>query len=131
MPIVLKTRREIEMMRKAGQVACRILGMMRAADRWEVRLRGPRGEETVRARLVIAADGVESMVGRWAGLDTRVPARDMESCAQYVVSGIAIPLVLPTRILKPLARERILELHRGDGNAVQAHGDIERLLGAR
>ena len=31
MPIVLKTRREIEMMRKAGQVACRILGMMRAA----------------------------------------------------------------------------------------------------
>jgi digeranylgeranylglycerophospholipid reductase len=29
------------------------------------------------------------MVGRWAGLDTRVPARDMESCAQYVVAGIA------------------------------------------
>ena len=28
------------------------------------------------------------MVGRWAGLDTRVPSRDMESCAQYVVSGI-------------------------------------------
>lgn len=29
-----------------------------------------------------------SLVGRWAGLDTRVPSRDMESCAQYVVSGI-------------------------------------------
>src|SRR6267143_479525 len=28
------------------------------------------------------------MVGRWAGLETRVPARDMESCAQYVVEGI-------------------------------------------
>jgi digeranylgeranylglycerophospholipid reductase len=28
------------------------------------------------------------MVGRWAGLDTRVPARDMESCAQYVLQGI-------------------------------------------
>jgi len=27
-------------------------------------------------------------VGRWAGLDTRVPARDMESCAQYVLQGI-------------------------------------------
>ncbi|HWO89235.1 MAG TPA: NAD(P)/FAD-dependent oxidoreductase, partial [Gemmatimonadales bacterium] len=40
------------------------------------------------ARVVIGADGVESMVGRWAGLDTRVPARDMESCAQYVVSNI-------------------------------------------
>src|SRR5712691_5424768 len=26
--------------------------------------------------------------GRWPGLETRVPARDMESCAQYVVEGI-------------------------------------------
>src|SRR6184192_2750091 len=56
--------------------------------RWLVRLRGVTGEETCRARVVIAADGVEAMVGRWAGLDTRVPARDMESCAQYVVQGI-------------------------------------------
>ena len=36
----------------------------------------------------IGADGVETMVGRWAGLDTRVPARDMESCAQYVLQDI-------------------------------------------
>jgi len=56
---------------------------------WRVRLRGPRGEETVAARVVIGADGVETMVGRWAGLDTRVAARDMESCAQYLVSNIA------------------------------------------
>src|SRR5216683_511425 len=47
-------------------------------------------EETVRARVVIGADGVEAMVGRWAGLDTRVPARDMESCAQYVLQGIDV-----------------------------------------
>jgi digeranylgeranylglycerophospholipid reductase len=39
---------------------------------------------------VIAADGVESAVGRWAGLDTRVRARDMESCAQYVVEDTTI-----------------------------------------
>jgi len=38
---------------------------------------------------VVGADGVETMVGRWAGLDTRVPSRDMESCAQYVLQGIA------------------------------------------
>ena len=64
-------------------------GMTRAADgRWHVRTRGPRGEGSYRAKVVIAADGVEAMVGRWAGLDTRVPARDMESCAQYVVQGI-------------------------------------------
>ena len=55
---------------------------------WTADARGPRGEFTIHARFVIGADGVESMVGRWAGLDTRVPSRDMESCAQYVVSGI-------------------------------------------
>ncbi len=64
-------------------------GMRRDGDgRWHVRVRGPHGEETYRARIVIGADGVEAMVGRWAGLDTRVPARDMESCAQYILQGI-------------------------------------------
>lgn len=66
--------------------------MRRAGDRWLVTLAGPgtgAREETVRARVVIGADGVETMVGRWAGLDTRVPARDMESCAQDLLAGIA------------------------------------------
>src|SRR2546428_562264 len=58
--------------------------------RWEVGARGSQGAATWRARIVIGADGVETMVGRWAGLDTRVPARDMESCAQYVLQGIDI-----------------------------------------
>ena len=63
--------------------------MTREPDgRWRVSLRGPDGRTSCRARVVIGADGVETMVGRWAGLDTRVPARDMESCAQYVVQGI-------------------------------------------
>jgi len=57
---------------------------------WRVRLRGPGGAETVTARIVIGADGVETMVGRWAGLETRVASRDMESCAQYVVANIAL-----------------------------------------
>jgi digeranylgeranylglycerophospholipid reductase len=65
-------------------------GMSREPDgRWAVFTHGPHGHECFRARIVIGADGVETMVGRWAGLDTRVPARDMESCAQYVVQGIA------------------------------------------
>jgi digeranylgeranylglycerophospholipid reductase len=65
-------------------------GMTRGADgRWDVLLRGGgHGEGRCRARIVIGTDGVEAMVGRWAGLDTRVAARDMESCAQYVVQGI-------------------------------------------
>ncbi|HUK64141.1 MAG TPA: NAD(P)/FAD-dependent oxidoreductase, partial [Dongiaceae bacterium] len=64
------------------------MAMQRSGEGWKVRLAGPRGEEDVLTRIVIGADGVEGMVGRWAGLDTRVPSRDMESCAQYVVSNI-------------------------------------------
>lgn len=50
-----------------------------------------RGEELkVRAGVVIAADGVESRVGRWAGIKTHIDFRDMESCVQYTVSGIDV-----------------------------------------
>ena len=63
--------------------------MSRNGDgRWHVQVKGRGIEETYRAKVVIGADGVEAMVGRWAGLDTRVPSRDMESCAQYVLQGI-------------------------------------------
>ena len=79
--------------RRAGaefEIRTEAVGLTRDDDGWRVRLQGPRGEEEVHARVVIGADGVETMVGRWAGLDTRVAARDMESCAQYVVSNIEI-----------------------------------------
>jgi len=70
-------------------VGAEATAMTRNGDgRWHVRVM-ERGNETVyQARVVIGADGVETMVGRWAGLDTRVPSRDMESCAQYVLQGI-------------------------------------------
>ncbi|HXF96844.1 MAG TPA: NAD(P)/FAD-dependent oxidoreductase [Gemmatimonadales bacterium] len=71
------------------QVATEATGMRRTADgRWEVAVRHRGTEARYRARVVIGTDGVEAMVGRWAGLDTRVPARDMESCAQYVLQGL-------------------------------------------
>jgi digeranylgeranylglycerophospholipid reductase len=94
--ILDRTRFEPALAAEAGAagaqllVATEALGMAREADgRWRVAVRGPAGDASALARLVIGADGVEGMVGRWAGLDTRVPARDMESCAQYVVAGIA------------------------------------------
>lgn len=70
------------------RVGTEVTGMRRDGDGWLVDTRGARGADAIRARVVIGADGVETMVGRWAGLDTRVPARDMESCAQYLVQGI-------------------------------------------
>ncbi len=92
--ILDRTRFEPALAVEAGRAGAEILvgtestGMRRSGDRWEVAVRGPNGEGSVSARMVIGADGVDGMVGRWAGLDTRVPSRDMESCAQYVVAGI-------------------------------------------
>jgi len=48
------------------------------------------GEVEVMAQVVIAADGVESQVGRWAGLDTQLPLEDTMVCAQYLLAGIEI-----------------------------------------
>jgi digeranylgeranylglycerophospholipid reductase len=44
----------------------------------------------IRAKVVIGADGVESRVGKWAGIDTTTHIHDMESCAQVTVSGIEV-----------------------------------------
>lgn len=50
-----------------------------------------RGEQKeARAKIVIAADGVESRVGRWAGLKTHIDFRDMECCTQITVSNISL-----------------------------------------
>ncbi len=44
----------------------------------------------IRSRIVIGADGVESRVGRWAGINTTCSIHDMESCAQMTLSGIEV-----------------------------------------
>jgi len=55
-----------------------------------VALQGPGGRWEVRAEVVIAADGIESQVGSWAGLETTLPPKDAMSCAQYLLVGIDI-----------------------------------------
>ncbi|MCL7413185.1 MAG: NAD(P)/FAD-dependent oxidoreductase [ANME-2 cluster archaeon] len=45
---------------------------------------------TIKADIVIGADGVESKVGRWAGIDTTLKPRDMCTCAQYVITDFTI-----------------------------------------
>ena len=39
----------------------------------------------IEAPLIIGADGVESKVGRWAGIDTTLKPRDIEVCAQFLI----------------------------------------------
>jgi len=43
---------------------------------------------TVGAKIVIAADGVESQVGRWAGIGTTSKLNDVDVCAQYLMADI-------------------------------------------
>ena len=42
------------------------------------------------ARIVIGADGVESQVGRWAGLPSGPGLSDICVCVQYVMTGVEI-----------------------------------------
>lgn len=42
----------------------------------------------IRAKLTIAADGYESQVGRWAGIDTTIKPNDIVTCFQYRMTNI-------------------------------------------
>jgi digeranylgeranylglycerophospholipid reductase len=42
----------------------------------------------IRAGCVVGADGYESQVGRWAGIDTSLAPRDITTCFQYRLTNI-------------------------------------------
>jgi len=49
------------------------------------------GEETeIKSKIVVGADGVESKVGRWAGIDTSLKLKDIESCTQFLMTNVDI-----------------------------------------
>ncbi len=47
-------------------------------------------QKELKSKVVIAADGVESRVGRWAGLKTHLDFRDMESAVQITAANIPV-----------------------------------------
>ena len=44
----------------------------------------------VRSKVVIGADGVESQVGRWGGINTTLKPKDIGSCVQYLMTDIDV-----------------------------------------
>ncbi|OPY53776.1 MAG: Digeranylgeranylglycerophospholipid reductase [Methanosaeta sp. PtaU1.Bin060] len=44
----------------------------------------------IEAPLIVGADGVESKVGRWAGIDTVLKPKDIHCCAQFLVQDKSI-----------------------------------------
>jgi digeranylgeranylglycerophospholipid reductase len=45
-------------------------------------------EFEIEADIVVGADGVESKVGYWGGIETRLDPKDLETCAQYTLTNI-------------------------------------------
>ncbi len=45
-------------------------------------------EIEIEADIIVGADGVESKIGQWGGIDTTLKTKDLETCAQYTLTGI-------------------------------------------
>lgn len=54
----------------------------------EVHLKHFGQNETVRTRIIVGADGLQSRVGKWAGLRTHIKLSELASCLQLVVDGV-------------------------------------------
>jgi digeranylgeranylglycerophospholipid reductase len=55
-----------------------------------VKVREDGEEKEYRSRVIIAADGVESLVARWAGMDSYLKLDQIESSAQYLLEEIEV-----------------------------------------
>lgn len=55
-----------------------------------VRAVSPEGELEIRAKCVVGADGFESQIGRWGGIDTTLSPADITTCFQYRLTNIDI-----------------------------------------
>lgn len=42
----------------------------------------------IKADVVVGADGVESKIGKWAGINTTLKPYDIETCAQYTLTNV-------------------------------------------
>jgi len=42
------------------------------------------------ADIIVGADGVDSKVGQWANINTRLDPKDLETCCQYTLSNIDV-----------------------------------------
>ena len=77
----------------AGNYGARIITnskaykLIRKSDREiEVKFIHNQDKISVRTNLVVGADGVESLVGRWAGLKTNLSLKDIDVCKQYTLT---------------------------------------------
>jgi len=66
-------------------------GLTKAKDGFiNILVRYENRERTVQAKIVIAADGIESRIARMAGIRTNLALKDIESCAQVLAGNVDI-----------------------------------------
>ena len=64
------------------------VGVEKEKDGLRVKLRRAGEFFEVTAKMIIGADGVESRVGKWMGIDTTLKLNEIESCVQYLITGL-------------------------------------------
>lgn len=69
-------------------VMCEAVGMEREDGQAVIRCKSLKDTFDIRAKIVIAADGFESKIARWGGLDPSLSPRDIDSCIQYRMTGV-------------------------------------------
>jgi len=72
--IMLKTE-ATELLKEKGKIA-------------GVKVRQFDDEFEIKADVVVGADGVESKIGKWAGINTTLKPYDLETCAQYTMTNV-------------------------------------------
>lgn len=56
--------------------------------RCEVQLKRFGEEQTVSCKVLVGADGLQSQVGKWAGLQTHIRITELASCLQFIVDKV-------------------------------------------
>ncbi|MEZ4961040.1 MAG: NAD(P)/FAD-dependent oxidoreductase [Saprospiraceae bacterium] len=54
----------------------------------EVHLRRFNQEITIKSKVLVGADGLQSQVGKWAGLRTHIKLSELASCLQFIVDKV-------------------------------------------
>lgn len=69
-----------------------VIDLLKEEDKIKgVKVRRFKEEFEIEADIVVGADGVESRIGKWAGINTTVKPNDLETCFQYTFSDIDYP----------------------------------------
>lgn len=71
-------------------VKAQAIDMERKNGNWLLKVKTIEGIKEIEAKLVVGADGVESKVGRWAGLNTTNKITDYHSGIQFEMAGLNI-----------------------------------------